>query len=182
MGAIHLSVSAQGAQEYRALAKKLRGKKEFRKKLRTKIADAGKPVVQDVKQAVMALQVTSHGGGTAQRKAFAVGKAKTERAKASAAKRDTGLRRSIASAVGVQITAKGIRIRVSGSKLPPSQQSLPRHLDSPKGWRHPVFGNKSNWVDQKGGPYFAETIKKKAPAFRRAVLEAMDEVARDIEN
>jgi hypothetical protein len=182
MGNINLSISSQGAQEYRALAKRLRKQKEFRKKLRMKIAEAGKPAVTDVRQAVMALNVTSHGGGSAQRRGFAVSKAKTARAKASASKRDFGLRRRIAAATGVQITAKGIRIRVSGSSLPPNQRSLPRHLDSPKGWRHPVFGNTSNWVNQKGGPYFAKTISKRAPTFRRAVLSAMDEIAKEIDS
>jgi hypothetical protein len=176
-----VSISAQGARELKELSKKLRQKKELRKKLRSAIAAAGKPVVADVKQAVLALNVTSHGGGSAQRRSFAVSKAKTARAKTSAAKRSAGLRHTIASATNVQITAKGIRIRVSGSKLPPDQQSLPRHLDSSKGWRHPTFG-RSPWVNQKGGPYFASTIKKKAPAFRRAVLNAMDEIAKDIDS
>lgn len=175
-----ISISAQGAQELRALSKKLKNNKPLRKKLRTKIAEAGKPVVADVKQAVLALNVTSHGGGSAQRRAHAVGKAKTARAKASASKRPAGLRQTIASATNVQITARGIRIRVSGTKLPPDQQSLPRHLDSKKGWRHPTFRD-GPWVSQKGGPYFGDVIKKRAPSFRRGALLAIEETIAELD-
>jgi hypothetical protein len=74
-----------------------------------------------------------------------------------------------------------VRIVVASSRLPADQQSLPRHLDSPKGWRHPVFGNKNNWVHQQGKPYFATTIKRHAPAFRRAVISAMETIRSRIE-
>lgn len=182
MANARMSISANGAQEFRALAKRLRKTQpDLRKKLRQKIAEAGKPAVDDVKATVRALPVSSHGGGQAQRREFRAGKARTEKAAERARRRGGGLRETIASATRVQQTTKGVRIIVASSRLPREQQTLPRHLDSAKGWRHPVFGNRDNWVHQQGKPYFAATIKRHAPGFRAKVLEAMDEITKQIE-
>jgi hypothetical protein len=178
-----VSLSVTGYSAYRKLAKDLRkaGRKDLRAALRKQIANAGRPVLDEVKAAVRTLPVTSRGGGTAQRRKYNVGRASTERAKASAGRRGAGLRTSIASATRLQVTAKGVRFVVNSARLPESQRSLPRHLDSEKGWRHPVFGDTHTWVHQKGKPYFATTIKRKAPAFRRAILDAMEQIRRDLD-
>lgn len=183
--------AGQSGQQFRALAKQLRkaGATDLRKALRQKIAASGAPVVDEVKQAVRDLQVTStHGGGTGQRRGHNVGRAKAtakvglEKARERAARRGAGLRETIAAGVKLQITAKGIRIIASSARLPDNQKSLPRHLDSEKGWRHPVFGNREVWVRQAGGPWFAETIKPKAPAFRAAVVDAMQEIKKQLDH
>jgi hypothetical protein len=182
---MRISLSVEGAQQYRDLAKRLRAAgprgKQFRKKLRYSINEAGQPILQDVRSAVRGLQVTSHGGGTAQRRAFNVSRARNEKAAERAARRGAGLRHTIASATRLQITAKGVRFVTNSDRLPPDQRSLPRHLDSARGWRHPVFGNRSEWVTQKGGPWFAHTIMKGAPRFRAKIIKAMDETVREIE-
>lgn len=185
MTRVGFSISATNVDEYRELVARLRkaGKsgKELRKNLRKQIAEAGKPVVDDVKQAVLSIPITSHGGGGAQRRRYNVERASTARAKRAAGRRNAGLRRTIASSVAVQQTGKGIKIVARSAKLPPDQRNLPRHLDSPKGWRHPVFGDTSRWVHQQGKPYFGATIRKHAPRFRRAVIKAMDETTSQIE-
>jgi hypothetical protein len=192
MGNVRIGLAAQNVGQYRALAKKLRdaGRKDLRSALRKRISGAGKPVVEEVKAAVRDLHVTSHGGGGKRRQQFnalQAGRRAYKRgadvraAAARAAKRSTSLRETVAKATRQQITAKGVRIIVDSKKLPESQQSLPRHLDSEKGWRHPVFGNRNNWVSQKGGPYFASTIKKRAPEFRQAIVDAMDEITAELE-
>lgn len=183
MPPLGISLAASGYKEYRQLAKDLRkaGKSDLRKALRKKITEAGRPVVDDVKAAVRDLPVTSRGGGRKARTTYNVGRATTERAKSSAARRAAGLRATVASATKLQVTAKGVRIVIQSSKLPPDQRTLPRHLDSEKGWRHPVFGDRDVWVHQKGRPYFAVTIKRRAPAFRRAVLEAMEQIRNQLD-
>jgi hypothetical protein len=182
MPPIRISIAATNVSEYRKLAKELRkaGKTDLRKQLRKQIADAGRPVLDDVKAAVRDMPVTSRGGGGAQRRRFNVARASTERAKASAARRGAGLRSTIASATKLQITAKGVRFVVQSSKLPADQRTLPRHLDSEKGWRHPVFGDRDVWVTQKGRPYFGSTIKRKAPAFRKAIVDAMEKIRQQL--
>jgi hypothetical protein len=176
--------SEQAGRQVRALSTKLRGasKADLRKRLRQKVSAAGKPIVDEVKQAVRELQVTSsHGGGTAQRRKYNVSRAKAtakvtlEKARERAERRGAGLRETIAAGVRLQINASGIRFIASSARLPESQRTLPRHLDSEKGWRHPVFGNRDNWVTEHGGPWFAETIKPHAPDFRAAVVDAMEE-------
>lgn len=185
MPPIGFDIKVSNAQAYRQLAKNLRqaGRKDLRKKLRQRITDAGRPVLDDVKSAVRNIPITSHGGGTSQRRRYNVGRATTERAKEAARRRGAGLRQTIASAAKLQVTAKGVRFVIQSSKLPADQRHLPRHLDSEKGWRHPTFGRRGegDWVDQRGRPYFATTIKKRAPAFRRAVLDAMDEIAKELD-
>lgn len=202
MGEIRLS-SGQSGKQARDLAAKLRraGRADLRRNLRKAIADAGKPVLDEVKAAVRELRVTStgvgskhfahadssHGGGTGQRrahnvaKARATGKATLEKAQERAGRRRAGLRESVAGAVKLQITAKGVRFVVSSAALPSDQQSLPRNLDRAKGWRHPVFGNREVWVAQRGGPWFAETLKKRAPEFRAAIVDAMEQTKADLE-
>lgn len=183
MPPLGISLAATNVSAYRDLAKKLRqaGRKDLRKELRQKITEAGRPVLDDVKAAARDIPVTSRGGGRAQRRKYNVERATTDRAKASAARRGSGLRATIAAATKLQVTAKGVRFVVQSSKLPPDQQSLPRHLDSERGWRHMVFGNRDVWVAQKGRPYFAVTIKKRAPAFRRAILTAMEKIRSDLD-
>jgi hypothetical protein len=187
---VDIVTNVENVQQYRDLARRLRnGKNDLRKAFRQKILEAGKPAVEDVRAAVMALHITSthgqgkgqqrryattHGGGQTQRRRYAASKAKSARAAANAMRRPAGLRRTIASATGVEATVKGIRIVVRGNKLPANQRTLPRYLDSSKGWRHPTFDHKP-WVRQKGGPYFESTISKHAGDFRRKVIEAIDE-------
>lgn len=187
MGQIGLSLAATNVQAYRDLSKRLRTAgargKGLRANLRKQIVEAGKPAVEEVKQAVLSIPITSHGGGGAQRLTYNVGRATTARAKKSASRRNTHLRATIASATRMQITAKGIRIVVNSAKLPADQRNLPRHLDSEKGWRHPTFGRRGRgeWPLQKGKPYFAVNIKKHAPDIRRAVVKAMDDTIAQIE-
>lgn len=182
MPTVGFSVSAQGAQEFRDLAKRLRKSPELRKRLRKNIQAAGRPVLNDVKSAVKNVQVKStRGGGSNTRRDFNVSRASTEQAEAYALRRGAGLRDTVARATKLEITNRGVRFVVRGDALPEDQRSLPRHLDSEKGWRHPVFGNRSEWIAQRGSPWFAVTIRKRSRDFRRAVLDAMEETKRGLE-
>jgi hypothetical protein len=44
-----------------------------------------------------------------------------------------------------------------------------------------VFGSREVWVAERGGPWFAETIKKRAPGFRAAVVDAMEQTRAELE-
>lgn len=188
--------SGQAGTQFRELSKRLRqaGQTDLRKNLLKAIRDAGKPVVRATQEAVRSIPITSegvgafagdfrvpsnsHGGGQKQRRKHAAVKARTEKSKARALKRGGSLRDAAANSVKLQVTTRGIRIISDSSAMPPKQQTLPKRLDSPKGWRHPVFGNREVWVTQKGKPWFGATISQRAPDFRAAVVDAMD-LARD---
>lgn len=167
MVSIPVFVSVDGAQRLKKLSKELKdaGRKDLRTQLRREIKDAGKPVVADVKRAALAVDVSSSQGGTAR------------------PDKSTGLRARVAKATGLSITARGIRIRVSGKKMG-DQKNLAKYLDASLGrytrWRHPVFGNRNNWVEQRGDPFFFATIRKHTRDFRAACSEAMDKVADEI--
>lgn len=183
MAEARFSIATQGVQEFRALARRLReaGRKDLRKKLRKAIVDAGKPVLEEVRTTVRNLPVSgSRGGGSEQRRTFSVERA-SEKSRERVARRNAGLRAAIASATRLQITARGVRFYVNSASLPEDQRTLPRHLDSAKGWRHPVFGDKNTWVHQQGKPYFGVVIKRHGPEFRKAIMKAMDDIAGEIE-
>lgn len=192
---IRLSSGQAGAQ-FRELSKRLRqtGQTDLRKNLRKAIQEAGKPVVQATQDAVRSIPITSegigafagdfrvptnsHGGGRKQRRTHTASTSRTEKSRQRALKRGGSLREAVARSVKLQITTRGIRIISDSKAMPPDQQTLPRRMDSPKGWRHPVFGNREVWVTEKGKPWFGSTIQKHAPDFRAAVVDVM-ELAKD---
>jgi hypothetical protein len=208
MARVRVSLAAQAFDEWAEIAKKMRNKKAYRKKFRDNIVAAGKPILGEVQEAVLRVHTVtshghsvdrlvwvparqgSHGGGTSRRHTGAVlgagRRAKKSGRNVRAAierasrRRVLGLRESIARATKLQITGRGVKFHVVSAQLPESQKNLPRLLDSDKGWRHPVFGNREDWVDQKGQPYFGQTIKRRAPEFRRAIEKAMGEIQTDL--
>lgn len=186
------------------------GQTDLRKQLRKAIQDVGKPVVAATQDAVRRIPITSegtgfsrggvvnlpasgrrlgdfrpsangHGGGQKQRRQHAADKARTEKAAARALKRGGSLREAAARTVKLQITTRGIRIISNSKDMPEKQRTLPKRLDSAKGWRHPVFGNREVWVTEKGRPWFGDTIQKYAPDFRASISKAMDGVRDQIE-
>ncbi|MFE6223026.1 hypothetical protein [Streptomyces sp. NPDC057854] len=94
----------------------------------------------------------------------------------------TGLRSRVAAGVGVR---KGISTKTTAYFRIFTQMSnaaelpIPRGLDSPKGWRHPLFGDKSFWFQSrpvKPG-WFTDTIADSADEIERAIGNALDKAA-----
>lgn len=98
----------------------------------------------------------------------------------------TGLRREIAAGVHyVRINPKpewtGIRI---STMMPERDEAmLPRGTDSPiKGWRHPVFGNRNNWVRQHGAySWFIDTMQDAEEDMRVRLQWVFEDAAEDID-
>lgn len=203
-----VDVRIQGADQLGALAKRLKAAgdegKQLRKELLKAVRSGAKPALADTRSAVRSIPVTGvRGGGRAKRekKQFrdTFGRiidraaeedlgsddliAKEGRARARA-QRGAGLRDTVARSLRLVVKTGSrtamVRIEVDASKMPEDQRTLPRHLDSAKGWRHPVFGRKP-WVAQKGRPWFAVTIKRHLPAVRANVIKAMDDIAQKVE-
>lgn len=98
-----------------------------------------------------------------------------------------GLRSTVASRVkvSVRISGKrpGVRIRVSKAGMPRGFNNAPKRLNSAKGWRHPVFGNRDLWVTQHGKPgWFDDTVSAFRPAAVLGAARALDKVAKRIDN
>ncbi|MEU8270826.1 hypothetical protein AB0B89_27170 [Sphaerisporangium sp. NPDC049002] len=183
-----VDVRIAGADQLYELNKRLKGAdRKLTSKLRKAVRDGAKPAVVATKAAVKAIPVTgSRGGGGSARQFhhFERSKAKDENKRRAKARRQSGLRTTIAAAIKLDIKTgsktAAVRIVVDESKLPPDQRTLPRHLDDPKGWRHPTFG-RDPWVAQKGRPWFETTIRKHLGTVRTSILRAMDELAKEIE-
>jgi len=69
----------------------------------------------------------------------------------------TGLRRRVAR--GVHVVKQGTGgVRVQTSMVDPSEGIIPRGLDRPEGWRHPLFGDKNHWYRNPGYDWFISTF------------------------
>jgi len=124
---------------------------EIQKSMRKRLNVAAKPIVADIKQAALSLP------------------SKVESSKTQQGYENLfSLRRAVASSVKSRFngTGKGgvLQIRVSTTDfmaISGRPRTLPYYLEGrKKRWRHPVFGNKKNWVDQEAHPYLAVTAYK----------------------
>ncbi len=88
--------------------------------------------------------------------------------------------RKIATQVKLSGRAPGVRVKARKTEAVRGFRNAPKRLNSPKGWRHPVWGNRgAPWVTQIGRPhYFDEPLEHRRPEFRHAVVQAMEDTAR----
>lgn len=95
--------------------------------------------------------------------------------------RHTGLRRRVAAGVGIRVGLRtGVTITTSMQK--PSEAIIPRGMDSRNGWRHPVFGNRDNWVQQRtGGSWFREPLASRHDEIERSLHHILEEAANTID-
>lgn len=124
-----------------------------------KMDDAIDPVVNRAKAAVMRVEVQGGPAG------------------------HTGLRSRVAAGVG---SRKGVStkstayFRIFTSMAKQSESPIPRGLDSPKGWRHPLFGNKDHWYQSRPVQtgWFTDTVSDGADGIERAIGDALDRAER----
>lgn len=168
---IEIRINTEGEQEFRKVARKLKEAatgKALDTKLRRNIRDTGRPIVFELRAAVMAVQVQSKlmGGGHPHY--------------------SRQLRARVASAIRMSVAYKGSRFTVQSTTLGDYGPALVKYLDSElpgyQRWRHPVFGNTSHWEVQRGQPWFFETIRQHTRDFEDACQRAISEVLRDIAN
>lgn len=96
-------------------------------------------------------------------------------------KKHTGLRGRLAAGVDVDTRTSGVRIVAKA--VDPSEVSLPRGMDNgARGWRHPVYGNRDVWVQQRGGSWFREPISRHQDALERSLTNVLEQMADNIAN
>lgn len=95
----------------------------------------------------------------------------------------TGLRDALARATRISIAASrrttSVRLIVDGKRMPAGQQSLPpivEGLGRRGRWRHPVFGDRSTWVQQDTHPFVTPAVHKHLPEVQASVLSALAEI------
>lgn len=197
-----IDVRIAGGQQFKELAKKLGDpvRRDLRLELQKEIRAAAAPVISELQQAVQSIESRSQGhGGGAQARAFdAAARSKAFRTNGTAEEKlkathramrafhagKHGLRARIAKAIKLKIrtsgSSPGVRIEVAASGLPEDQRTLPKHLDSPKGWRHPVFGHRDAWVQQYGQPWWSVTIERHRDPVRARIIAAMHTIANKV--
>lgn len=157
-----------GGEQLRALGVRLRaagdGGGQLRRRVRRNIVAAVKPMREDVRRHID--DIPTHGD------------------------KHTGLRKAMRDATRIRV-ATGARntvvsLEVDRRKMPKGKANLPAYMDGKDGpfgrWRHPVYGNKTNWVTQESHPYFDAPVRAHLTNVREAVVAAVRETAREIEH
>jgi hypothetical protein len=189
------------------LAKKFRAAGKdgaaVRKALTATIQKELKSVVEDVQSAARGMSIRgernagsrvrmSSGRGALSRERFDAAKELRRASKAAAKGKtvrrrrggglSTGLRERVAHSVKSRVQYTGFRmgakVYVDGSNFPASQRKLPRHLNNPGGWRHPVWGHRDRWAREVGEPYFDRPILRHRDRIRKNVAVAVNNVLR----
>ena len=145
----------------RALRREEDGK-ELRKDLVRNLRQAVAPAVDEAKGAIRSMSSRGHAG--------------------------LSLRSAVARAVTVQVKtggkAVGVKVRARGTTVR-GFTNAPRLLNSAKGWRHPNIGagrrGQRDWVAQVGKPdWFDGPLRRHHAEYRKAVIQAMDDMAQRI--
>lgn len=127
--------------------------------LRKELAKAARPFAPAVRAAI--LNIPTHG------------------------EKHTGLRLRIARCVTTWATIDGpvvsVGIAIDSDRMPSGQFSLPLMMEGVKRFRHPVFGDRSNWVAQESHPYFYSATALFGPASRNAIQRAVNRIAATID-
>jgi hypothetical protein len=69
-------------------------------------------------------------------------------------------------------SAQGVRIVTRDRANPVMAKAYNK-----RSWRHPVFGDRENWVTEGGRPYFGAVISRHQREFQDAVVVALNEAA-----
>lgn len=174
--------------DFQALSRALKaagegkGKDSLRGQMLAELRAIAKPIQSDLRAAILAVDSKAQAHSSARRAAAALSRTKNvDEKKASRALGRSGLRESIARSLRISVTDSGVRITTTGATLPKDQRGLPRALNKPQGWRHPVFGDKDTWVQQYGNPpgwFFSTAEAHKPMAAKRVERVVRDYVAR----
>lgn len=174
-----MEVRSNGGEDFRRLGVKFRAAGKdgaaMRKALTAAIRKELDKITAEQKRRAIGMRVKGvRGKGSSRRESYHQAHRKR------AARGGHGLRASVARGIKSKVSYSGrklgARVSADPSGLPQSQRKLPRYLNKPKGWRHPVWGNRERWVQQVGEEYFTEPIERLKPEVQKAVYRAVYEV------
>lgn len=97
------------------------------------------------------------------------------------------LRTSIAKKIRPEVRLggrwSGARVKAFKTKNLRNFPNAPKRTNRASGWRHPVFGDRENWVQQHGKiEWFDRAFEGREATYRQAVEQAMEDMARRIAN
>ncbi len=167
-----LTVTILDSKDLRDLNRAFKGVadgKELRKELTSGLRNVLKPIVPEVRAAFKASPSMGHGGMS----------------HAQANRPD--LRALLAKATRVEVKlagrAAGARIRVDGRRLPSGMRGLPKAWEAEGGarWRHPTWGNRGRWVQQRSRPLFYRIVAPKAEPAAREIEQIANRIVKKLE-
>ncbi|MFM9604249.1 hypothetical protein [Streptomyces turgidiscabies] len=134
--------------------------KQLRKELARNMREALKPGAAEAKSSIMSM--ASAGLTTA-----------------------PALRTSIARKIRPEVKLggrwSGARVKAFKTKNIRNFPNAPKRTNRASGWRHPVWGNRDQWVQQHGKlEWFDRAFEGRANVYRGAVEQAMEDMARRI--
>jgi hypothetical protein len=167
---VSVEIEVRGGASLHEVAARLReaARKDLRTELLQAFRRAGRSLLDDEKSTAASLPIRGFPHPGRKRRYSGPSTAKN-------------LRAQVAAATGLEVTLSGddprVRVKVSSAKMPAGMRWLPRKLNSDRGWRHPVLGNRHVWVKQVGKEWFEPTGRKHFDDFRREAQQALDRVA-----
>lgn len=184
------------ASDYTRTARRLRAEGDGKRLLRdmnAEFRDVLKPVMEDMRSRVMSLEsrgstesssTLARAGEGVKRKVGESDQALADRIHRRAMSGRHGLRARVARSLRIITRTSGdVRISTNGSRMGAGAAGIPRGMDSPQGWRHPVFG-RDTWVRQGASPpgWFLETADAAAPEAIRGAERVLDKYATYLAN
>jgi len=165
-----ISLEVIGGDIFRNLSRQLKeaGARDLQNAMRRTMRRAADPVVTDLRAAYMALPDVS-----------------------PARRQGVQARAAVAGAVRLQVLSSANKASISfivdRRRLPEDLRWAPAAWESKRGWRHPVYARADEtreewtWVHQEMPPPFYRIMRSHRANFQAACLEAMDEVARQLD-
>lgn len=183
-----MHVKVRGAERFRDAARLCREaeRADLRREMVKGMRSAGREILDDQRAEVRRLQISGrrfYGTGV-KRVVGADGQTRQVPVRYRPNTRSTGLRDRVARSLALELKSTGsarVRFVAKPEKLPANERNMPRNLDNPKGWRHPVYGNRQMWVAQQGGSWFWPPIKRGIRVFRQRIDEAITATVNKIE-
>jgi hypothetical protein len=134
--------------------------KQLRKDLAKNMREALKPGAEQAKSSIMGM-VSVHGAA------------------------QPALRSSIARKIRPEVKLggrwSGARVKAFKTKNIRGFPNAPKRTNSARGWRHPVYGSRENWVHQRGKlEWFDKAFRGREGMYKQAVHDAMEDMARRI--
>jgi hypothetical protein len=158
------SLGVESVEGLDALVRAIRAEedgKQLRKELAKNLREALKPGAQQAKSSIMAMP-TSGIMPTA-----------------------PALRTSIAKKIRPEVKLggrwSGARVKAFKTKNIRGFPNAPKRTNRASGWRHPVFGNREVWVEQRGKlEWFDRAFQGREGIYKQAVEQAMEDMAQRI--
>ncbi|MEU6490393.1 hypothetical protein ABZ890_08365 [Streptomyces sp. NPDC046984] len=145
------------------------GGENIRQSMHRRIRRAAEPLRDDLQAKMRGLDIRSQGR-------------RTRRGGASPNGRP--FRETLAGAIRISVRTgsnPGATVWVDPSRLPPDMKNVPGELNKGR-LRHPVFGNRSRWVNQYATPsWWDGTVRQGTPRMEREVARILDDIRRRLE-